>query len=94
MKPPTKSKTADWFDGFTTALVFLSDIFESRSKAFVKKKLLSVKDVRFIVSVIDAAIAARGRLCDIGPRKMNLVLFSDGHCEFQELKEEKKDGSP
>lgn len=75
--------TKDWQDGYVAGLCFISDIFESRSNALFKRGLRR-KDVRMIVEIIDAAIRARNRLAEIGPRNMNLVLYKDGHAEFIE----------
>ena len=77
----TKSK--DWYEGYTTAMVFLHDIFQSRSNALHARGLRR-KDIRMILAVIDAAICARRRMAEIGPRNMNLVLHGNGTAEFKE----------
>ena len=77
----TKSK--DWNEGYTTAMVFLYDIFKSRSNALYARGLRR-KDIRMILAVIDAAIYARGRMAEVGPRNMDLVLFGDGTAAFKE----------
>ena len=76
-------KSKDWHDGYTTAMVFLYDIFHSRSNALYARGIKR-KDIRMILAVIDAAIYARGRLAEIGPRNMDLVLHNDGTASFIE----------
>ena len=77
-------KSKDWNEGYTTAMCFLSDIFESRSNAFYSRGLLRRKDVKMVVSIIDASIRARQRLAEIGPRNMDLILHKNGYAEFVE----------
>lgn len=79
----------DWSEGYTTAMVFLSDIFESRTQAFYTRNLLRKKDIKFIIRVIDAAIASRDKLARVGPRNMDLILHKSGAVEFVEKKNEK-----
>ena len=76
-------------DWYAAAMVFLYDIFHSRSNALYARGLRR-KDIRMILSVIDAAICARGRLSEIGPRNMDLVLKKDGSAEFVERKKGEK----
>lgn len=80
----TQPKSQDYLDGFTQAMVFLSDIFESHSDAFMKKGILRKKDVRLVVSVIDACIRRREVLADIGSRNMNLFVRKDGRVDLKE----------
>lgn len=75
----------DWQDGYAAAMVFLYDIFESRSNALYNRGLRR-KDIRLILATIDAAIRARDRLSEVGPRNMDLVLKKDGSAEFVERK--------
>lgn len=77
----TKSK--EWHSGYTTAMVYLSDIFESRANALFKRGLRR-KDIRMIVAICDAAFKARNRLAEVGPRGMDLVLHKNGTAEFVE----------
>lgn len=63
--------------GFTDALCYVSDVFETHSNAFLKRRLLRKKDTRLIVNIIDACIRRRETLADIGPRKMNLYIGAD-----------------
>lgn len=84
MDPNEKVKSPEWLAGYTTAMVFLSDVFESHSKAFVRKQLLREKDVKLIVSIIDACIRRRETLADIGPKKMNLYVRPDRTVELKE----------
>jgi len=79
----------DYLDGMTAALCWISDIFESRSNAFLSRKLLRKKDVRLIAAICDAAIRARFKMADVGPRQMDLILHKDGTAEFIERKEKK-----
>ena len=78
------NKSADYEAGFTQALVFISDIFELHSDAFVKKGLLRKKDVRMVVNIIDAAIRRRETLADVGPREMNLFIGKDRSASLKE----------
>ena len=77
-------KSDDYRNGFTAALVFLSDLFEQRSDAFLKKGLLRKKDVKLICSIIDACIRRREVLMDVGPKKVNLFIRMDGHADIKE----------
>lgn len=77
----TKSK--DWQDGYAAAMVFLYDIFESRSNALYARGIRR-KSIRLILAVIDAAVRARNRLAEIGPRNMDLVIHKNGTAEFIE----------
>ena len=89
-------KTKEWQEGYATAMVFLYDIFQSRSNALYKRGLRR-KDIKMILAVIDAAIYSRNRLAEIGPRNMDLVLCSDGTAKFieRQTKEKKQhDDSP
>lgn len=76
-------KSKEWQNGYVAGLCFISDIFESRSNALFKRGLRR-KDVWMIVAIIDAAIRARNRLAEVGPRNMDLVLKKDGSAEFIE----------
>ena len=78
-------RSKDWQDGYAAAMVFLYDIFDSRSNALYRRGLRR-KDIRMILAVIDAAVRARGRLAEIGPRNMDLVLRGNGTAEFVEKK--------
>lgn len=73
-----------YMQGFTDALVFISDIFELHSKAFLKKKLLREKDTKFVVNVCNAAIERRETLADVGPRKMNLFVSANRSVSLKE----------
>lgn len=77
-------KDESYMRGFTDALVFLSDIFESHSDAFLRKRLLRKKDTRLVVSIIDAAIRRRETLADVGPKKMNLFIRPDRSADLKE----------
>jgi hypothetical protein len=78
-------KSKDYYKGFTDALCFISEIFESRSNALYRIGLRR-KDIRMIVAICDAAICVRSRMAEIGPRKFDLVLKKDGSAEFVERK--------
>ena len=86
-----------WSEGYVTAMVFLYDIFKTRSNALYNRGLRR-KDIKMILAVIDAAICSRNRLAEVGPRNMNLILRGDGTAKFVEKpkKKEKKnnDNSP
>lgn len=77
-------KSDEYIQGFTTALVYVSDIFESHSDAFLRKGLLRKKDTKLVVSIIDAAIRRRETLMDVGPKKMNLFIRPDRSAELKE----------
>lgn len=70
--------------GFTDALCYVSDVFETHSNAFLKRRLLRKKDTRLIVNIIDACIRRRETLADIGPRKMNLYIGADRTAALKE----------
>ena len=78
-------RSRDWQDGYAAAMVFLYDIFDSRSNALYNRGLRR-KDIRLILATIDAAIRARDRLSEVGPRNMDLVLKKSGSAEFVERK--------
>ena len=87
----------DYMRGFTEAIILAGDIFESRANAFYVRKWLRKKDVQMIVAIIDAMFRARYKICNLGPRGMNLVLCRDGSFEFREIKTKEKsnnDNSP
>ena len=77
-------KSNEYMQGFTDALIFLSDIFESHSDAFLRKRLLRKKDTRLVVGIIDAAIRRRETLADVGPKKMNLFIRPDRSADLKE----------
>ena len=83
----TKSK--DYAAGYAAAIVLMYDTFESRSNALYKRGFRR-KDIRLILSVIDARLKARDKLSTIGPRNMDLVLKKDGSAEFVERKKGEK----
>jgi len=73
----------DWYEGFTVAMVWLHDIFKSRTNALYARGVRK-RDVRMILAIIDAAFMARKKMSEIGPRAMDLILHSDGTAEFIE----------
>lgn len=77
-------KSPEYMQGFTDALVFVSDIFEKHSNAFLKKKLLRKKDTKFVVNIIDACIRRRETLADVGSLKMNLFVSPDRSVSLKE----------
>lgn len=77
-------KSADYTRGFTDALVFVSDIFEKHSDAFLKKRYFQKKQTKLIVSIIDACIRRRETLMDVGPDKMNLFIRPDWTASVKE----------
>lgn len=78
-------KSQEYTQGFTDALVFVSDIFESHQKSFVRKGLFRQKDIKLIVNIIDACIRRREVLADIGSRKMNLFIGKDRSASLKEM---------
>ena len=77
-------KSQQYMQGFTDALVFVSDIFEKHSDAFLKKHLFQRRQTKLIVSIIDACIRRRETLMDVGPDKMNLFVRSDWTASLKE----------
>ena len=69
-----KHQSQDWYAGFTTALVFVSDIFEKHQKAFVAKKLLRKIDVELIKNILDACVRRREVLSEVGPTGVDLFI--------------------
>lgn len=74
-----------WQAGYAAAIVLLYDIFESRSDALFRRGIRR-KDIRMILSVIDAMLVARDKIATVGPRNMDLVLYKSGKAEFIERK--------
>ena len=70
-------RSPEFINGMTAGMVWISDIFELHTDAFVKKGLLRKKDVKLVLNVIDAAIRRRETLADVGPRNMNLFIGKD-----------------
>ena len=77
-------QSPDWYAGYTTALVFVSDIFEKHSNAFVAKNLLRKKDVALVVNIIDACIRRRELLADVGPSGVNLYVSKSRKASIRE----------
>lgn len=77
-------KSQDWNEGFTTAMVFLSDIFESHSNGLINKFHMRQKDLRLVTNIIDACIRRREVLAEIGPRNMNLFVSKNGSVSLKE----------
>ena len=77
-------KSPEYMQGFTDALVFVSDIFELHSDAFFKKGLLRKKDTKLVVNIINACIRRRETLADVGPRKMNLFVAPSRSASLKE----------
>lgn len=79
-------KSKEWSEGYTTALCYIADVFESRANAFYVRKLLRKKDTQLVVNIIDAVFRARDKLAEVGPRNMDLILHKDRTAEFVERK--------
>lgn len=79
-------KSEEWCAGYTTALCYIADVFESRANAFYVRNLLRKKDTRLVVNIIDAVFRARDKLAEVGPRGMDLILHKDRTAEFVERK--------
>lgn len=77
-------KSDEYMRGATAAFVFVSDLFEKRSHAFVKKGLLRKKDVKLVCAILDACIRRREVLMDVGADKVNLFIRKDGHADIKE----------
>lgn len=77
-------KSQEFTAGFTTALIFVSDIFEKHSNAFMVKRLLRKKQTKLVVNIIDACIRRRETLMDVGPDKMNLFIRPDWTANLKE----------
>ena len=77
-------KSHDFTDGFTAALVYVSDLFESHADALIEKKLMRKRQIKLVVSIIDACIRRRETLADVGPKKMNLFVRPDGRADLKE----------
>ena len=86
------NKSNDWDAGYAAAIVLLYDIFDSRSDALYKRGLRR-KDIRMILSIIDAMLVARDKIATIGPRNMDLLLYKSGKAEFVEKKKKKDERS-
>ena len=77
-------KSVDYMQGFTEALVFVSDIFELHSDAFLKKGFLRKKDTKLVVNICNACIKRRETLADVGPKGMNLFVGRDRSASLKE----------
>lgn len=77
-------KSLEYMTGFTEALVYVSDIFELHSDAFMKKGLLRKKDTQLVVNICNACIRRRETLADIGPKNMNLFVGKDRSASLKE----------
>lgn len=77
-------KSPQYTQGFTDALVYVSDIFEKHSDAFLAKNYLKKKQTKLVVNIIDACIRRRETLMDVGPKKMNLFIRPDGTASLKE----------
>lgn len=82
----TNSK--EYAAGFAAAIVLMYDIIESRSNALYKRGIRR-KDIRMILAILDAMLRHRDKLCTVGPRNMNLVLYKSGRVEFEERKQKR-----
>ena len=77
-------KSQDFIDGMTAGMVWISDIFESHTNAFMKKGLLRKKDVKLIINIIDACIRRRETIADVGPKGMNLFVSQNRTASLKE----------
>ena len=77
-------KSEEYMQGFTDALVYISDIFELHSNAFLRKNLLRRKDTKLVVNICNAAIERREVLADVGPKQMNLFVGRDRSASLKE----------
>ena len=77
-------RSPDFINGMTAGMVWISDIFELHTDAFVKKGLLRRKDVKLVLNIIDAAIRRRETLADVGPKGMNLFIGKNRSASLKE----------
>lgn len=77
-------KSDEYMKGFTEALVFVSDMFEIHSNAFMKRGLFRKKDVNLIVNICNACIERRETLADVGPRGVNLFVGKNRSASLKE----------
>ena len=75
--------STEYAAGFAAAIVLMYDIIESRSNALHKRGIRR-KDIRMILAILDAMLRSRDKLCTIGPRNMDLVVYKSGAAEFVE----------
>ena len=78
----------DYAAGIAAAIVLMYDIIESRSDALYKRGLRR-KDIRMILAILDAMLRHRNKLCTIGPRNLDLVMYKSGRVEFEERKQKR-----
>ena len=81
---PLDTDSKEYAAGFAAAIVLMYDIIESRSNALYKRGIRR-KDIRMILAILDAMLRHRDKLCTVGPRNMNLVLYKSGKVEEREL---------
>lgn len=81
-------KNKEYDAGFAAAIVLMYDIVKSRSDALYKRGI-SRKNIRMILEILDAMLRHRNKLCTVGPRNMNLVLYKSGRVEFEERKQKR-----
>lgn len=87
-------KSSDYKRGFQDALIFAIEIFETRKDTMFSRKWFRRKDIKRIISILDAAFYAREKLINLGPRGMDLILRPDGSFEFRERqKKNEKDNN-
>lgn len=77
-------KSPEYMQGFTEALVFVSDIFEKHSDAFLKKGLLRKKDTKLVVNICNACIKRREVLADVGPKGVDLFVSKSRTASLKE----------
>lgn len=77
-------KSQEYMEGFTTALVFVSDLFEQHGKAFLRRGLLREKDTKLVVNVCNACIERREILADVGPKGVDLFVSKNRSAALKE----------
>lgn len=87
------NKSEEYLRGFQDAVIFANEIFESRVNAFYKRNWLRKKDSALVIAILDAMFRARGRMAEVGPRNMSLVLCRDGSFEFREKETKEKENA-
>ncbi len=70
--------------GMTAGMVFVSDVLEQHSAALARRKILGKNDIKFVLAVIEACLRRRETLAQVGPKKMNLFVRTDGRVDLKE----------
>ena len=85
-----EGNSQQFIEGFTTALIWLEEVFQTRGNAIYSRKWLRRKDIRLVIGIIDAMFRARKKMMTLGPRGMDLILRPDGSFVFREKEKKEK----